>query len=637
MASEPQRRDAGFLLSPSGDAAISPATVTSDDWWRLDGASPLGDVCGGSGAGGGAHINTRRSTSKVVTGRPMDAGATGGAASPLLLSGGGVALTCSPWDMTADEHSMMSCAGMGLVPWAAGHPGGGGADEVGGLGAPADLPFLTLPPSSVADVAAKGGTPPQPLPPPPSRAAYGASKAAAYAMPAAPPPTDAGSDVTLFPDPSPNVDTLDAAAAGTAGVSRHGGGVVANAADMSGFAALLGIDPSSLGGMAPPPALPAMGPPSSMASVAAVETALVVAATHLPPPQAPLPPPPAALPTSEPLPEAIESKVRELEQLFFSDRPMAPPVSKLPGADPLPPPPPPPPPLWQLTAPLGATRCPAAGPPVTTGEGDMWLVNPRSVATTSGTASGAAATAVAAAAFPWTAPNGGPLVPVTHVESEDDAPLVGGGGHGSDADDDRPLKRAKRSVPAPRARRTRVGGSGGGNKKKKGDVAAAAAAAAAAATAASTAAAVKHVAPPTKAPRGKRTASARVPPAAAPGGGPPAGRPAPAKARLVGAAARSAAAAGSRRKEGGGGGSTAATGVSAASGASTADMTEEELKAMRAEKNRESARRSRAKIKEKVAAMEARLIDLSGENATLLALMESLMPEGRTPPSATDP
>lgn len=88
-----------------------------------------------------------------------------------------------------------------------------------------------------------------------------------------------------------------------------------------------------------------------------------------------------------------------------------------------------------------------------------------------------------------------------------------------------------------------------------------------------------------------------------------------------------------RRKEIADGSTAAASSAGDTPAVSTADMTEEELKAMRAEKNRESARRSRAKIKEKVAAMEARLLDLSGENATLLALMESLMPEGRAPPS----
>eukprot|EP00170_Pyropia_yezoensis_P005982 contig_24334_g6000 len=97
----------------------------------------------------------------------------------------------------------------------------------------------------------------------------------------------------------------------------------------------------------------------------------------------------------------------------------------------------------------------------------------------------------------------------------------------------------------------------------------------------------------------------------------------------VGAAAAAAA----RRKEIADGSTAAASSAGDTPAVSTADMTEEELKAMRAEKNRESARRSRAKIKEKVAAMEARLLDLSGENATLLALMESLMPEGRAPPS----
>lgn len=622
MGSVSRRRDGDSLLPPPcGDAAISPATVTSDDWWRLDGPA-LGDGCGGSG-GGGSGVHERRSSSKVaLAGSPID-GPSGGVASPLLLAGGGVALACSPWDMTADEHSIMSCAGMGLG-WADGHPGGGAgaADDVG-LGVPADLPFLTLPPSSVAAAVAMG-TPLSTLPPPPSRAAYGASKVDAYAMSAAAQP-DAGSDVTLFPSPPP-VD--DVAAAGTVDGCRGGGGRVAKAADMSGFAALLEMDPSPLVGMTlPSAALSVTGTPVSMASVGAATPASAVTAPHLRPLQTPMPPPPpSALSTPEPLPEAIESKVRELEQLIFSDRSTAPPLSMHADAGALPPPPPPPPPSWRPSVPL-TTRCPAAGHLTPKADGDMWLVSPRSSATTSAAASGAAA-AAAAAAFPWTTPHSGTLVPVTHVESEDDALVVGVGNHDSDADDDRPLKRAKRPVPAPRARRARVGVAGGGTKK--GGVAAAAAAAAARAAA-------THVAPPPGPPRGKRPAPPRLSPPTPSVGGRPAVRPSAAKARLVGAAARSAgaaaAAAAGRRKEIADGSTAAASSAGDTPAVSTADMTEEELKAMRAEKNRESARRSRAKIKEKVAAMEARLLDLSGENATLLALMESLMPEGRAPPS----
>lgn len=48
-------------------------------------------------------------------------------ASPLLLSsGGGDALGGSPWDLTPDEHQMMSCAGLGLV-WPDAPPPGAAA------------------------------------------------------------------------------------------------------------------------------------------------------------------------------------------------------------------------------------------------------------------------------------------------------------------------------------------------------------------------------------------------------------------------------------------------------------------------------------------------------------------------------
>jgi len=355
-----RQRDAGVLLPPCDLAAISPATVTSDDWWRLDGP-PLGGGDGG-GNGGGSDSGDARPSAKPSSAAPVDE-PTSGVASPLLLSAAGAALACSPWDVPADEHSLLSCAGMGLA-WADGAAAGG---DAGGLGPTADLPFLALPPTSggvhaAAAVAAAAAPPPRVAAP-----AAPAAKAYTYGAVAASP--DAGSDVTLF-DEAPR----RCAAAG----------VVASGDDMTSFAALLGMDQTPMAVVAPPPLLPPVTlPPSRVATPAATTAAAAVAASARQTSATPLPSPPPTLLLSTELPDAIESKVRELEQLIFAEPLVAPSAVALPPPPPPPPPPPlppPPPPTWRVPAaapPPPARRVAASAASLDSLESDLWLAAPR--------------------------------------------------------------------------------------------------------------------------------------------------------------------------------------------------------------------------------------------------------------------